>query len=336
MALVPLAFSTLSPFFFEEDAGEKIILSHLTAMIQVCDEANSAYQSRAYDLHYQLEAIEPFTTYTPDHDARQIPHFNLISWIVDQNIDINAPLEGGQTLLHFAVKTNHLPTVQLLLDKGADVNALDEEERSVLEYAAKHYHAQYGTFIIELLLNSGADAEAKNRYGDTYADTLDARIVVIPNLLHPTLIPPRKSQGSITMEALPSDFCVLGPIQSPKSSSLPYAVLEQRRKEAEAGGRMMTFSDVYRLEQIQMHGTCWDPQYAHVIPQLFIPEGSAPQTPAAPLNQALSSFTAQTKTAEQVASNIHQRSFHPPIGEDSENLAPDSSKPSPTRRRLDS
>ncbi|KAH7000722.1 ankyrin repeat-containing domain protein [Ilyonectria destructans] len=53
--------------------------------------------------------------------------------------------------------------VKLLLEKGADVEAKDEYGRTPLSWAAEDGHED----IVKLLFEKGADVEAKDKHGGT-------------------------------------------------------------------------------------------------------------------------------------------------------------------------
>ena len=65
--------------------------------------------------------------------------------------------------LHWAAREGHTTVVQLLLEKGADVEARDNDERTALHWAAREGH----TTVMQLLLEKGADVEAKDICGRT-------------------------------------------------------------------------------------------------------------------------------------------------------------------------
>ena len=72
----------------------------------------------------------------------------------------------GQTLLHLAAATGIEEMVSRLLTLGANVNAQDLRGDRPLHIAAASRAPN--TAVIRLLINEGADIEAKNYYGDDY------------------------------------------------------------------------------------------------------------------------------------------------------------------------
>ena len=71
--------------------------------------------------------------------------------------------EEGQTPLFWAASDGHEAVVQLLIDKGADIEAKDRYGRTPLSWAAEKGHEA----VVQLLIDKGADIEAKNHYGRT-------------------------------------------------------------------------------------------------------------------------------------------------------------------------
>ncbi|XP_057336431.1 poly [ADP-ribose] polymerase tankyrase-2-like [Microplitis mediator] len=68
-----------------------------------------------------------------------------------------------QFLLHTAVKNDSFPMVTFLLEIGMDVNEYDDDRSAPIHHALMARNND----ILQLLLNYGADVDAKNKYGDT-------------------------------------------------------------------------------------------------------------------------------------------------------------------------
>jgi hypothetical protein len=71
-----------------------------------------------------------------------------------------------ETPLHLAAYGGHLGIVEFLLDHGAEVNGTTDAEDTALFYASRRGHAP----VIRQLLQRGADAALRNRFGDCAVD----------------------------------------------------------------------------------------------------------------------------------------------------------------------
>ena len=72
----------------------------------------------------------------------------------------------GGTALMWAAQGGHKAVVQLLLEKGANVEAKNKYRETALHGAARGGHEA----VVRLLLEKGADVEAKSKYGGTALD----------------------------------------------------------------------------------------------------------------------------------------------------------------------
>jgi len=73
--------------------------------------------------------------------------------------------QNGNTLLMYAIKKGHSEIVKLLLDHGANIEAKNEEGNTTLGFAASMYKDD--PQIIKMLLDYGADINARNNEGAT-------------------------------------------------------------------------------------------------------------------------------------------------------------------------
>ena len=88
--------------------------------------------------------------------------------------DVNFKYENGETFLHLAASEGHWDIVALLVKKGANVKA----EETIFGYTPLHYTAKYSNpqtkdEIITLLIENGADVNAKAKNGETTMDLLN-------------------------------------------------------------------------------------------------------------------------------------------------------------------
>ena len=68
------------------------------------------------------------------------------------DININKKFSSNKTFLHRACVQGHYQLTELLLDKGADIEAKDKEGNTPLMYVS--YESNF--LIVELLLDRGA------------------------------------------------------------------------------------------------------------------------------------------------------------------------------------
>jgi len=88
--------------------------------------------------------------------------------------DVNFKSENGETFLHLAVSEGHWDIVALLVKKGANVKT----KETIFGYTPLHYTAKYSNpqtkdEIITLLIENGADVNAKAKNGETPMDLLN-------------------------------------------------------------------------------------------------------------------------------------------------------------------
>jgi len=117
-------------------------------------------------------------------------YMEIIKLLLDKGADINAKDTDGTTALMLAAVKGQTKVVQLLLDKGADINAQRNDGRGALMLAEETDQTQTAELLLEkdlgginaalsyaayqgdtngvvLLLDKGADVNAKDNYGAT-------------------------------------------------------------------------------------------------------------------------------------------------------------------------
>ncbi|KAF5686819.1 CAMK kinase [Fusarium circinatum] len=86
---------------------------------------------------------------------------DMVEWLVDCGIDINAPDESGRTPLYLSAAIGNVEMVRILCEGGAVIETTSESGGTPLQVAAMKGH----TDVAELLLEKGADIEASDSYG---------------------------------------------------------------------------------------------------------------------------------------------------------------------------
>ncbi len=101
-------------------------------------------------------------------------HNDILEAVLDENLaavtlllnndaDIEAHNEHGDTSLHIAAIMGYTEIVTLLLDRGADIESQNDDGDTPLQAAALNGQAE----VVALLLDRGANIEARNNDGST-------------------------------------------------------------------------------------------------------------------------------------------------------------------------
>ena len=92
-----------------------------------------------------------------------------VSVLIENGADVNSADDNGWTALHYATLSNDNPeVVKVLLENRANINARDSGGDTPLINAVTRIRPKH----ILLLLEYGADANIKNKTGETAADML--------------------------------------------------------------------------------------------------------------------------------------------------------------------
>jgi len=151
-----------------------LLLTTIAAVLLVgCGKSQQSVPApEAKPVEPVVEAAQPKppTTKAPNisiHEAFKAGNIEAVKQHLAAGTDVNAKgPNAGLTPLHRAAYYGLKEIVELLLDKGADVNAKEEVGWTPLHYAAAMSHKA----IAELLLDKGADVNAKDDGGDTPLD----------------------------------------------------------------------------------------------------------------------------------------------------------------------
>lgn len=103
--------------------------------------------------------------FSPFSRAMEKGEVELLQLYQDAKVDINVKDDNVflDTPLHWAVTNGSKSILELLLENGADVNAKNNKDSTPLHYAANNYLASLAT----LLIKHGADVNAKTNCGNT-------------------------------------------------------------------------------------------------------------------------------------------------------------------------
>jgi hypothetical protein len=89
----------------------------------------------------------------------------VLKLLIERGADVAKKTESGSTALHYACLSGTEDVVQLLVDAKANVNALNNRERTPLMRAVQN--RLFGEKIIPILMQAGADATTKDKYGSS-------------------------------------------------------------------------------------------------------------------------------------------------------------------------
>lgn len=109
--------------------------------------------------HADINAVSD-TGSTPVRSACYMTHYDIVRFLVLHGADINKSNYNGGTCLINSVQSVQL--CEFLLEHGAAVNARDIQNKTALHYAIQEHRLE----TTKLLLKSGADYNARSRYGD--------------------------------------------------------------------------------------------------------------------------------------------------------------------------
>ena len=94
--------------------------------------------------------------------ASEKGHVPVVSVLLADGADMSATDDNGEHAMMKAAKNGHVEVVKYFLDNGADVDMKDDQlEATILSEAAKHGHAD----MVSMLINQGADVNAKDEIG---------------------------------------------------------------------------------------------------------------------------------------------------------------------------
>ena len=101
-------------------------------------------------------------------DVVQTGNSDLLESLLKEGGGVNSIYPNGQTLLIAAIERQNRPMVEFLIQAGADLNKRDFYDRTPLMYAVdRKDDSKEAVAIVQCLLASAAEADAKNKQGRT-------------------------------------------------------------------------------------------------------------------------------------------------------------------------
>lgn len=88
---------------------------------------------------------------------------DVVQFLLDHNVTVDALNANGCTALHWAVAYGHAAVVKLLLEHGATTKGINKYGRSALYYAAKGGDPT----VVSILMDRESDVNATDKYGRT-------------------------------------------------------------------------------------------------------------------------------------------------------------------------
>ena len=106
--------------------------------------------------------------------AKHNPNVEIADALVEENANIEVQDHEGLRALHHAANSGNIAVVESLVKAGAEIDALDENSRTPLIHAAIGLCPELDTF--EILVNAGADVNARDNWGYSALDYMEARM----------------------------------------------------------------------------------------------------------------------------------------------------------------
>ncbi len=139
---------------------------------QGCDIHKVTENEKWTYLHKMMMPL-PLDTVTPTES---------IQFLIDQGLDVNAIDSGGYTPLLFAVRQRNVEGIRLLLENGADKLIEHENERGVSALRMGFDRVPLDYDVFKVLLELGADPDAKNKNGKTVRELLGILANIDPKI----------------------------------------------------------------------------------------------------------------------------------------------------------
>ena len=113
---------------------------------------------------------------SPIHAAAMYDNPNIIDLLLKKGVDVNSRNSRGATACHLAVMCGWIKSTRRLIDAGCDLELKDDHGDTVLLACSIDYSPNGNRKPIELLLDRGVDACAKNKNGKTLRNMIENQL----------------------------------------------------------------------------------------------------------------------------------------------------------------
>lgn len=101
---------------------------------------------------------------------------DLVSWLIDQNANLDLQDKNGYTALHFSAQEAHIDCTKLLLDNGANPNLGDHHNNTAAWVAIMNWMAGKNFDTLKELIKKKADLTLKNKSNRAAIDMIPSAI----------------------------------------------------------------------------------------------------------------------------------------------------------------
>ncbi|RYO75276.1 hypothetical protein DL766_003284 [Monosporascus sp. MC13-8B] len=153
------------------DDAKEAYMSELIRVLLSLGASPNHVPSRSKRPHLShLETRTSLLHYVFRHCQGRPANLKLLGLLLKGDVDINAAVASGNTLLQLAIEDGNTGLIRFLLERGADINVPDGPESSPLHLLASHpgflrVSPSMDIRIVEMSLEHGANPENRDRFG---------------------------------------------------------------------------------------------------------------------------------------------------------------------------
>eukprot|EP00879_Flechtneria_rotunda_P027602 GHRR01029574.1.p1 GENE.GHRR01029574.1~~GHRR01029574.1.p1 ORF type:complete len:147 (+),score=39.12 GHRR01029574.1:229-669(+) len=131
-------YSVYQTIFPEGTAHHAAELGSIQALLKI----EAAQQEQGYPSHVTLSSRDDILQCTPLHVAAEKGQLEMVQYLVDHQVDIDAADVAMVRPLHLAAINSHTAVLKLLMDRGANPTKQDSDGDVPLHWAATKGHVE--------------------------------------------------------------------------------------------------------------------------------------------------------------------------------------------------